>query len=73
VVFYKEIVVIVLSPQCVVFYKEIVVIALSPECLVGDRAITAISLQTPHIQETAINKSYFFVKYHTFSRHYTKK
>jgi hypothetical protein len=31
VVFYKEIAVIALSPECVVFYKEIAVIALSPE------------------------------------------
>jgi hypothetical protein len=60
VVSYKEIAVIVLSPECVVFYKEIAVIALFPECVVllntahsVDRAITAVFLcKIPHIQET---------------------
>jgi hypothetical protein len=31
VVFYKEMAVIALSPECVIFYKEIIVIAPSPE------------------------------------------
>jgi hypothetical protein len=37
VVFYKEIAVIAISPECVVFYKEIVVIVLSPEYVVFNK------------------------------------